>query len=80
MKAKFIIAAILLTLGADAAYAQRARVNSDWESVTSDEQKIFGPNARSYRKGNAVVTTGSGLYGRRAYGRDVRHHRRHAER
>jgi hypothetical protein len=33
MKTKIIIAAILITLGADAAYAQRiARVTSDWES------------------------------------------------
>jgi hypothetical protein len=69
-----------LAAGANAAYAQRVtRVNSDWESVVSDEQKIFGPNARSYRRGNAVITTGTGWYGSRAYGRHARY-RKHAKR
>ena len=73
MKTKIIIAALLITFGANAAYAQRVtRVNSDPESVMSDEQKL-GPNVRTYRRGNAVITTGTGWYGSRAY-------RRHAKR
>ena len=79
MKTKIIIAALLITFGANAAYAQRVtRVNSDPELVMSDEQKL-GPNVRSYRRGNAVVTTGMGWYGSRAYGRHARY-RRHAKR
>jgi hypothetical protein len=64
-----------LAAGANAAYAQRVtRVNSDPESVMSDEQKL-GPNVRSYRRGNAVITTGTGWYGSRAYGRHARYRR-----
>ena len=79
MKTKIIIAAILITLGADAAYAQRiSRVTSDWESTVTEEQKL-GPTSRSYRRGNIVTTTGTGWYGSRAYGRHARY-RRHAKR
>ena len=64
-----------LAAGANAAYAQRVtRVNSDPELVMSDEQKL-GPNVRSYRRGNAVITTGTGWYGSRAYGRHARYRR-----
>ena len=73
MKAKLITAAILITLGADATYAQRvSRVTSDWEATVTEEQKL-GPNTRSYRRGNAVITTRTGWYGRRAYGRHARY-------
>ena len=73
MKAKLIIAAILVTLGADVAYAQRvSRVTSDWESTVTEEQKL-GPASRSHRVGNAVVTTRPGW----GYSRHARYHRRH---
>ena len=73
MKAKLIIAAILITLGADVAYAQRvSRVTSDWESTVTEQQKL-GPTSRSYRVGNAVVTTRPGW----GYSRHARYHRRH---
>ena len=73
MKTKIIIAAILITLGADAAYAQRiSRVTSDWESTATEQQKL-GPTSRSYRVGNAVVTTRPGW----GYSRHARYHRRH---
>jgi hypothetical protein len=66
-----------LATGADAAYAQRiSRVTSDWESTVTEEQKL-GPTSRSYRRGNAVTTTGTGWYGSRAYGRHARY-RRHS--
>jgi hypothetical protein len=44
MKTKIIIAAILITLGADAAYAQRiARVTSDWESRSRKSRSLAQP-------------------------------------
>jgi hypothetical protein len=73
MKAKLIIAAILITLGADAAYAQRvSTVTSDWEATVTEQQKL-GPTPRSYRVGNAVITTRPGW----GYSRHARYHRRH---
>jgi hypothetical protein len=73
MKAKLIIAAILITLGADAAYAQRvSTVTSDWEATVTEQQKL-GPTSRSYRVGNAVITTRPGW----GYSRHARYHRRH---
>jgi hypothetical protein len=73
MKAKLIIAAILITVGADAAYAQRvARVTSDWESTVTEQQEL-GPTSRSYRTGNRVVTNRPGW----GYSHHARYHRRH---
>jgi hypothetical protein len=68
MKAKLIVATILLALGTTASYAQYARdVTSDPDATMTEEQKL-GPNVRSYYLGNATITTQTGWwYPRRAY-------------
>ena len=60
MKSKLIIAAIVLGMaGATAAYARD--VTSDPDATTTSEQKL-GPNVRSQRIGNRVVTTKTSQY------------------
>jgi hypothetical protein len=71
MNAKLIIAAMLMTLGSTASYAQYARdVTSDPDATITQEQKL-GPNAHSRRHGNEVITT------RTARGSYAYYHRRH---
>jgi hypothetical protein len=73
MKVKLIIAAMLMTLGSTASYAQYTRrVTSDWEATITEEQKL-GPTARSHRVGNAVITTRPGW----GYSRHAHYYRRH---
>jgi hypothetical protein len=73
MKAKLIIAAILITLGATTSYAQRVRdVTSDPDATITQEQKL-GPNAHSRRYGNKVITTRTA---RGSYAYYYRRHRR----
>jgi hypothetical protein len=56
-KLKLAFAAILVTMGSSAAYAQYVRdVTSDPDATMNEEQKL-GPNAYSYRVGNATITT-----------------------
>jgi len=73
MNAKIIIAAIIVTMGTSASYAQYARdVTSDPDATMTEQQKL-GPNEQSYRAGNATITTKTGRwYPRRAY-----YYRRH---
>jgi hypothetical protein len=73
MSAKIILAAILVTMGTSASYAQYARdVTSDLDATMTEQQKL-GPNERSYRSGNATITTKTPWwYPRRGY-----YYRRH---
>ena len=65
MKSKLIIAAVVLGMaGASAAYARD--VTSDPEATMTSEQKL-GPNVRSQRMGNRVITTKTGRYRGHAY-------------
>jgi hypothetical protein len=70
MKCKLIIVAAVLSIaGASATYARD--VTSDPDATMTSEQKL-GPNARSQRAGNRVITTKTGSYRRHAHYR-VRH-------
>jgi hypothetical protein len=66
MKAKLIIAsaAILIAAGTSAAFAYD--ITSDPDATITQEQKL-GPNVRSHRVGNAIVTNKTGRYHRHAY-------------
>jgi hypothetical protein len=60
MKSKLIIATVVLGMaGASAAYARD--VTSDPDATMTSEQKL-GPNVRSQRMGNRVITTKTGRY------------------
>jgi hypothetical protein len=70
MTSKLLIAAIVLGIaGTSASYARD--VTSDPDATMTSEQKL-GPNARSQRVGNRIITTKTGRYHRHAYYR-VRH-------
>jgi hypothetical protein len=70
MKGKLVIAAVVLVIvGASAAYARD--VTSDPDATITSEQKL-GPNVRSQRVGNQIITTKTGSYRRHAHYR-VRH-------
>ena len=70
MKSKLIIVAAVLSIaGANATYARD--VTSDPDATITSEQKL-GPNVRSQRVGNRIITTKTGSYHRHARYR-VRH-------
>jgi len=65
MKGKLIIAAVIVGIsGTSAAYARD--VTSDPDATMTSEQKL-GPNVRSQRIGNRVITTKTGRYHGHAY-------------
>jgi hypothetical protein len=70
MNSKLIIVAIALGIaGTNAAHARD--VTSDPDATVTSEQKL-GPNVRSQRVGNRVITTKTGSYRRHTHYR-VRH-------
>jgi hypothetical protein len=60
MKVRIIMTAILLAMGANAAYALGERdVTTDGDATITEEQKL-GPNVMTYQGSNSRITTRTG--------------------